>query len=291
MTTTSMRTIAELEALDQPPQGPITAGAGYPAGADTQMSAAGTQLAAAGYMAPLGYSEVPDDDALGAELGYDELSDQLDSGEPETARKLFLLVGSALASILAVGTVALVISLAVGIRPTGDQLPSSGEAAIVPNSQASVPAAPEVQQPPPIPSGVDTIQEPVPVVQQAPRTVYVTPAQQAPLAVMTPPAAPAPAPPAEDPKPPMDPRPAPENPVPAPVPPSEDPEPPMDLGPAPEDAAPAPVRPPGNPAPAPQPHDLGRFPVPPRAPEDPRPPVALPPIIPAPTPPFLPSSE
>jgi len=158
-----MRTVAELEALDQLPQGLITAGAGYPAGADTQMSAAGTQLAPAGYVAPLGYSEVPDGDALGAELGYGEMSDQLDAGEPETARRLFLLFGNALALILAVGAVALVISLAVGIRPTGDQLPSSGEATIVPNSQAPVPATPEVQQPPPIPSGADTVQEPAPV--------------------------------------------------------------------------------------------------------------------------------
>jgi len=246
MTTTSMRTLASLEALDALPQGLTTASACYPADADTQMSAAGTQLAPAGYMAPLAYSEAPDDDALGTELGYNELSDQLDEGAPETARRLFLLVGSALTLILAVGAAALVISLALGVRPIGDRLPSSGEAAIfVPNSQTPVPAASGVWQPPPIPPGANTVQEPAPVVQQAPRTVYTTPTpgQQAPPAVATPPAAPAPVPPPEDP------------------------------APAPDD-----------PVPAPQLPDVDWLPLPPRAPKDPRPPVAFPPIIPVPNP-------
>ena len=44
----------------------------------------------------------------------------------EEGRKPFLLVGSALTSIFVVGVVALVISLAVSIRPTVDQRPSPG---------------------------------------------------------------------------------------------------------------------------------------------------------------------
>ena len=45
----------------------------------------------------------------------------------DESRKPFLLVGSALTSIFVVGVVALVISLAVSIRPTVDQRPSPGE--------------------------------------------------------------------------------------------------------------------------------------------------------------------
>lgn len=189
-----------------------TAGSVYPAGADTEMSDAGTQMAAAGYMAPLGYSEVADepdyDPSLGydAALGYDAVPGELDFSRDEPERKPFLLVGSALTSIFVVGVVALVISLAVSIRPTVDQRPSPGQNAIVSTSQAPAPAAPEAAAPPPpsTPSVPDTIQEPMPVVQQAPRTVYVTPAPQAPASVAPAPAAPAPAP-------------APEAPAPAPV--------------------------------------------------------------------------
>ena len=101
---------------------------------------------------------------------------------PEGERKPFLLVGSALTSIFVVGVVALVISLAVSIRPTADQRPSPGQSALVPSTVAPAapapPPAPEAQPieaPPPPPA--QTIKPPVPVVQQAPqappRTVYV----------------------------------------------------------------------------------------------------------------------
>ena len=127
---------------------------------------------------------------------------------PDEGRKPFLLVGSALTSIFVVGVVALVISLAVSIRPTADQRPSPGQSAIVPSIQA--PAPPPVQEaqpvvpPPAPPPPAETIKAPVPVVQEAPqappppRTVYVeqpaAPAPQAP--------APAPAPAAPPPHPP-----------------------------------------------------------------------------------------
>ncbi|WP_227999638.1 hypothetical protein [Mycolicibacterium sp. P1-5] len=204
-------------AYAQDPDG-TTAGKVYPAagiyaaGASTEMSEAGTQMAAAGYMAPLGYSEVLDEhdgDISYDSVGYDAVPEELDFAPDESGRKPFLLVGSALTSIFVVGVVALVISLAVSIRPTVDQRPSPAESVIVPSGQS---AAPAVQQaappaPPSAPSVPDTIQEPIPVVQQAPRTVFVTPAPQAP-APQAPVPVPAPAAPA----------PAPEAPAPLPVP-------------------------------------------------------------------------
>lgn len=184
------------------------AAAAYPAGASTEMSEAGTQMAAAGYMAPLGYSEVPDD--LGDGLGYAAVPAELDFAPDESGRKPFLLVGSALTSIFVIGVVALVISLAVSIRPTVGERPSPAESVIVPSSQPAAPAAPEAAPPQPsAPSVPDTIQEPIPVVQQAPRTVFVTPAPQAP--------APAPAPEAPAPAP-AAPAPVPDAPAPAPAP-------------------------------------------------------------------------
>lgn len=187
-----------------------TAGAVYAAGDETQMAAGATQMAAAGYMAPLGYSEVPDDE----DLGYEAVPIEFEAADApeEPGRKPFLLVGSALTSIFVVGVVALVISLAVSIRPTVDQRPSPGENAILPSSQAPAPATPEAQVPAPAPAApsvAETIQEPIPVVQQAPRTVFVTPAPKAP--------APAPAAPAPEPAAPAAPAPAAPAPVPVPV--------------------------------------------------------------------------
>jgi hypothetical protein len=134
----------------------------------------------------------------GASLGdYDPQTDlQLAEGE----RKPFLLVGSALTSIFVVGVVALVISLAVSIRPTADQRPSPGQNALVPTAVAPVapaPAPPPEAEPivaPPPPPPAQTIKPPVPVAQEIPqappRTVYV----EAPPPAAPPPAAPPPAP-------------------------------------------------------------------------------------------------
>lgn len=133
-------------------------------------------------------SSVVDDDILGVA--------PVDEG-----RKPFLLVGSALTSIFVLGVVALVISLAVSIRPTVDQRPSPAQSAVIPSAPAKAPApvpeAQPVQAPPPAPPP-ETIKAPVPVVQEAPapqappRTVYVE-QPQAP-APAPPPAAPPPAP-------------------------------------------------------------------------------------------------
>lgn len=187
-----------------------TAGAAYSGlGADV------TQAAGVGYMSNAGqlaYSEVD------ADADIDELARPALDFEPEPVvapdeaqqgRKPFLLVGTALTSIFVIGVTALVISLAVSIRPTADQRPNPGENVIVPTQQAAAPAVPEAAVPPAPAPPPETIQAPVPVVQeapQAPRTVYVQPE-----AKPDPPAAPAPAPAAPAPAP------LPEAPAPVPV--------------------------------------------------------------------------
>ncbi|MCT7658739.1 DUF7159 family protein [Mycobacterium deserti] len=175
-------------AYSQDPDG-TTAGSIY-----AGLAAAETQ------MAPVGSTGLDYEPPTDLEIPADE------------ERKPFLLVGSALTSVFVVGVVALVISLAVSIRPTADQRPSPGQSAIVPSVVAPAPppvreAAPAVAPPPAPPA--QTIKPPVPVVQQAPqappRTVFVeapAPAPAAPPpAPIAPPPAPAPAAPAPVPAP------------------------------------------------------------------------------------------
>jgi hypothetical protein len=182
-------------AYSQDPDG-TTAGNAY-----AGLAAADTQLAPAGGDLVDDYAAQTDIEAIPAEEG----------------RKPFLLVGSALTSTFVVGVVALVISLAVSIRPTVDQRPNPGPNAIVPSTVAPPAPAPvqEAQQPvaPPPPPPAETIKPPVPVAVQeapAPRQVFVeqAPAPQAP--------APAPAPAAPPPAPAAPPVPAPVAPAPIP---------------------------------------------------------------------------
>lgn len=171
-------------AYSQDPDG-TTAGTVYPdlAGAETQLAPVDADSMLDGYSPP------PDERRV------------------EEGRKPFLLVGSALTSIFVVGVVALVISLAVSIRPTVDQRPSPGESPIVPSVQEPAPpAAQEAEPVAPAPPPVETIKAPVPVVQQAPRASAPAPRQvfveQAPApAPQAPVPAPAPAAPAPDPVP------------------------------------------------------------------------------------------
>jgi hypothetical protein len=161
-----------------------------------------TQVAGIGYTgapAALAYSQAdPESQAFPAYLD----DDRPEPAPQQQGRKPFLLVGSALTSVFVLGVTALVISLAVSIRPTVDQRPSPAESLIVPTQvPEALPPAPEAAvAPPPAP---ETIQAPVPVVQQAPqpqappRTVYV----EAPQAPAPAPAAPAPAPAAPAPAP------------------------------------------------------------------------------------------
>jgi hypothetical protein len=170
-------------AYSQDPDG-TTAASAYP----VDLSSAATQ------MAPVGAT---------AAAYSDEVEPDVEPDYADESRKPFLLVGSALTSIFVVGVVALVISLAVSIRPTVDQRPSPGERAIIPSAPAPAPvqeAAPVVAPPPP-PAAPETIKAPVPVVQQAPapRQVFVenpVPAAPAPApAPVAPPPAPVAPPP------------------------------------------------------------------------------------------------
>lgn len=225
---------AAVEAQDAPPQGMFVVGSGVdiaavkahlqnlvelPVSAPEESSLAlarGAAIAAANApiydatTAGLAYSQDPDGftagndyvDPAGAATmlrpadpvpAHDEYDDFADHHADE-GRKPFLLVGSALTSIFVIGVVALVISLAVSIRPTADQRPEAVPA-IIPAAPAEVvPSVPEAAVPAPAPApkpapapAPETIKAPIPVVQQAPqappRQVYVEP-----------PAAPAPAP-------------------------------------------------------------------------------------------------
>ena len=111
---------------------------------------------------------------------------------PDAGHQPFLLVGSALCAIFVVGVVALVISLAVNIRPTADQRPAPAESVV--SSNPAPPGPPLVQQarPVPPPPAPETIPAPIPVVQEAPRTVFVE--RPAPPPPAAPAAAPAPPP-------------------------------------------------------------------------------------------------
>lgn len=182
-------------AYSQDPDGP-TAGSAYAlAGLDTQLAPAGSDLGSL------------------VDGGVDELDPAVfnEVAAADEERKPFLLVGSALTSVFVIGVVALVISLAVSIRPTVDQRPAPAQGAVVPTAPvakapapAPAPEAKPVQEAPPPAPPPETIKAPVLVVQEAPqpqappRTVYVEQPQ-----------APAPAPAA--------PPPAPEAPPPAPV--------------------------------------------------------------------------
>lgn len=237
---------AAVEAQPTPPQGMFVVGSGVDIGAVKQhlqsivslpvnapeesglALARGAAIAAANSpiydatTAGLAYSQDPDGPTAGNEyVGLanaatelrpaDAYSDDYYLDEPapvvaEEGHKPFLLVGSALTSIFVIGVVALVISLAVSIRPTADQrpqavpplIPAAPPAEVVPNlPEANVPAPAPVPKPEPAPAPApETIKAPIPVVQEAPapqappRQVYVEP----PAAPAPAPAAPAPAP-------------------------------------------------------------------------------------------------
>ena len=179
-----------------------TVGLGY------AQDSAVTQMAGVGYMeapaapAALAYSEVNDEAVAGPE--FEPVADATGArpvAAAQQGRKPFLLVGSALTSIFVIGVTALVISLAVSIRPTVDQRPNPGESVIVPTQEAPPPATPEAALPPAPAPPPETIPAPKPVVQeapqpQAPRTVFVERPAPAPAAPAPAPAAPAPAAPA-----------------------------------------------------------------------------------------------
>ncbi len=188
---------AALAAANSPAFEATTAGLAYsldPDGATAGNEYAGVVSAAT--MMPAVDADAPpmDDDYAFADV---------DDEPVEEGRKPFMLVGSALTAMFVIGVVALVISLAVSIRPTVDSRPDPGRGAIIPEAVPPVaPSVPEAKPPAPAPAPApppppaETIKPPVPVVQEQPqappRTVYVEAA---------PPQAPAPPPPAAAPPP------------------------------------------------------------------------------------------
>lgn len=162
----------------------------------------------------LAYSAVPDevDDLYtGAHTGATEL---VDAGYPQ--RSSFRLVGSIVAGVFVIGVVALVVSLAIAIRPTANVRPSPNQNVVVaPTRPAPAPAAPA------------PVEAPAPA---APAPAPAAPAPEAPAPAPAPEAqvpAPAPAPAAPAPVP------VPEAPAPAPIPVAPAPAPPPPVAPIP----------------------------------------------------------
>lgn len=127
----------------------------------------------------------------------------------EQGRKLIWLPGSAFIAVFVVGVVALVMALAISIRPMNNQQPSPGQNMVTPTKQAPpVPAAPAPAAPAPaVPAPAAPAPEvPVPAA-PAPAPVPVAPAPEVPVPAPVP--APAPA---------TVPVPVPVAPVPAPMP-------------------------------------------------------------------------
>jgi hypothetical protein len=181
-----------------------------------------------------GYFDTPAGTGANA-LAYSAVGDDLDEaytgghatqlvGAGHRERGSFRLIGSALAAIFVVGVTALVVSLAIAIRPTAGVQPAPGHNVVAPTQAAPAPVAPAPAPAAPAPAPAAAPEAPA----QAPAPV---PAAPAPAPV---PAAPAPAR-------------VPEAPAPVPVPAAPAP------APIPEAPAPAPVPVPEAPAPAPPP--------------------------------------
>ena len=170
----------------------------------------------------LAYSAVADDDAYTALAGEGEAETGLYTGvaeaQPEGGRRPLFLVASAVTALFVVGAAALLVALAVSMRPTAATRPDPG------HNAKPAPAAPAA---------------PAPASAPAPAPEAPAPAPEAPAPALQ---APAPAPEAPAPEP-VAQAPAPAAPAPAPEPAAPPP------APAPPPAAPAP--PPAAPAPPP----------------------------------------
>jgi hypothetical protein len=139
----------------------------------------------------LAYSAVPDDFADPYTGEHTAATSYVDAGE----RRSFGLVGSVLAAIFIVGVAALVVSLAIAIRPTAGVRPVPGPNVIAPAQPAPAAPAPAV----PAPAAVPQAPAPAPVEAPAPAPPPVVAPAPAPVPVPEAPApipaAPAPAPP------------------------------------------------------------------------------------------------
>ena len=154
----------------------------------------------------LAYSAVPDEDADALTVVLDSADDSY--AEARRQSRPLLLAGTALATLFVAGALALVVSLAISIRPTVALRPNPGQELIVPTAQPPPPPAAET------PAQPQSI--PAPVVQPAPAHAVVAPPLNAPAPVAPPlPAAPVPA---SIPAAPPVPAPVPAAPVPVPIP-------------------------------------------------------------------------
>jgi hypothetical protein len=138
----------------------------------------------------LAYSAVPDD-------LYDEYAGATQLvGAGYHERRSFRLIGSAVAAIFVVGATALVVSLAIAIRPTAAVRPAPGQQVVAPTQAAPAPAAPAPAPAAPAPAPVAQVPASAPApVPEAPAPVPA-PINEAPAPVPAPiNEAPAPAPP------------------------------------------------------------------------------------------------
>ncbi|ASW93209.1 hypothetical protein CKJ54_22495 [Mycobacterium marseillense] len=154
-----------------------------------------------------GYFDAPGDAGVDA-LAYSAVPDDPDdffTGSQTAATELvaadyrgrnFRLVGSAVAAVFVIGVVALVVSLAIAIRPTANVRPSPNENVVVaPTRPAPAPAAPAPAQAPAAPAPAPEAPAPAPEA-PAPAPAAPAPAPVAPAPAPIPvPAAPPPAPP------------------------------------------------------------------------------------------------
>jgi hypothetical protein len=147
----------------------------------------------------LAYSAVPDDFAEAYTASRTAAEGVVGADYPE--RRSFTLIGSALAAVFIVGVAALVVSLAITIRPTAGVRPDPGHNVVAPAQQPAVAPAPAAV-PAPAPAPAPQAPAPASVPQEAPVPAPV-PVPQAPAPIpdvpapapVPVPAAPAPAPP------------------------------------------------------------------------------------------------
>jgi hypothetical protein len=139
----------------------------------------------------LAYSAVADDfdDARTGEQAPTQLV-----GAGYRERQSFRLLGSALAAIFVIGVTALVVSLAIAVRPTAAVQPDPGQHVVAPTQAAPAPAAPAPAPAAPAPAPAAPAPAPAPVPEAQVPAPAPVPAAPAPVPVLQAPA-PAPAPP------------------------------------------------------------------------------------------------
>ncbi len=146
----------------------------------------------------LAYSAVHDDAGYPYTGEHTALTTLIGAGDGD--HRSFRLLGSMLAAVFIVGVAALVISLAVAIRPTASVRPDPGRNVVAPARPAPAPAAPAPVPAAPAPAPV--AQVPVPAPAPVPAAPAPAPVAQVPVPAPAPvPAAPAPAPPLAGPPP------------------------------------------------------------------------------------------